>query len=784
MRGIILKTLILFLSVISCISAVSPEKGTIRGAVTDKQGNPVVKAHVMLMSTVIGGVTDNNGTFTLTGVPEGVYSLKIKHISFSEKIISPVIIRSKQIAELGTIVMNLQVLRSPGISVTATRSERGVTDISQAVNLITENAIRERNQKTSAEVLRDEPGVFVQKTSHGGGSAIIRGLSSNQILLLVDGIRMNNSTYRLGNHSYLTMIDYFTLNQIEVVRGPTSVMYGSDALGGTINAITKDVVQGESKSGIGYRVFGRWASADNERTSRVDMSYSGKRIGMLGGVSVKKFGDLRRGVKNSLPELEHSVNGPVQSPSGFDCLDWDYKLISYPSETTKLIFSSQYTKKSNLPRYDKYENDGYYLWLYNPQKRHLSYLRLEKSLNNLYVSSLQVTASMNIQDEGRKKQKKPESSITKEWVGVKTGGFSVQLRSFFNKHFLTYGSEIYHDLINAERYKQDPVTFVSQKDEQARYPDGAVYTSIGAYLQDEVNISGRLKSVTGVRLSRFYTKFSLPASSPITDIFGETISQNFHALTGSEGLIYKMSDGVFLNCNFGQAFRAPNLSDISKLGESKGNTFEIPNPELRPESMTSFDTGVKIEKKNVSAEVSVYYASVNNLIASADAVYGGSSVIERNSILFKVKSKQNTGRAYLCGVESALNYRSDIIDVFSNLTMPYGWNVTLGEPVGGIPPLFGLFGAQINMTGCSIEWFVRFAAKQDKLSSDDMDDPRIPVGGTPGWVTVNLRANYNIPHIGEIMCSIENIFDVNYREHGSGINGPGRNFIISIEIRK
>ncbi len=784
MRGSILKTLFLSLSIISCLGAASPGKGVIKGVVTDKDGNPVVKAHVMLMSTVIGGVTDDNGNFAISNVPEGVYSLKITHISFAEKIVSPVIVRSGQITETGTTVVNLGVLRSPGISVTATRSEREVTDISQAVNLIPENVIRERNEKTSAEVLREEPGVFVQKTSHGGGSAIIRGLSSNQILLLVDGIRMNNSTYRLGNHSYLTMIDYFTLNQIEVVRGPTSVMYGSDALGGTINAITKDIVPGESKNGISYRVFGRWASADNERTSRIDLSYSGKRIGMLGGVSLKKFGDLRRGVINSVPELEHSTNGPIQSPSGFDCFDWDYKLILYSSETTKLIFSSQYTKKSNLPRYDKYENNGYYLWLYNPQKRHLTYIRLEKSLNNPYISSFHATVSLNIQDEGRQKQKKPESSITKEWVGVKTGGFSLQLRSFFEGHLLTYGSEVYHDLINAERFTQDPVTSDTKKDEQARYPDGAVYTSIGVYLQDEVKISTRLKSIAGVRFSSFYTKFSLPPASPVTELYGETISQNFHALTGSEGLIVKLSDGLFLDCNLSQAFRAPNLSDISKLGESKGNTFEIPNPGLKPESMTSFDTGIKIEKKNVSASVSVYYARVDNLIASADAVYGGSSVIERNSVIFKVKSKQNIGKAYLCGAESTFNYRRGKTNIFCNLTLPYGWNITLNEPVGGVPPFFGLAGARIDMHRGAIEGFVRFAAKQDKLSADDMDDPRIPKGGTPGWTTVNLRARYSIPNIGEIMCGIENIFDVNYREHGSGINGPGRNFIVSMEIRK
>jgi len=779
-----LSAFFLFISALFCFASAAPGNGLIQGVVTDGEGNPVVKAHVELISTIIGAVTDKRGEFILKRVPEGVYSLRITHISYTKKVISPVVVRKKSAVKLGIIKLKINVLQSPGISVTATRSTNEITDVSKAVNLIPEIVISERNSKTTAEVLREEPGVFVQKTSHGGGSAIIRGLSSNQILLMVDGIRLNNSTYRLGNHSYLTMIDYFSLEQLEVVRGPASVLYGSDALGGAVNAITKERISGNNKAGFNYRVFGRAATADKERTSRVEMSYISEKIGMVGGLSFKRFGDLRRGTNNSVPELEHSLNGPVQTPSGFDCFDYDYKLITYPSRTTKLTLATQYTKKSNLPRYDKYENSGYFKWLYNPQIRHLTYLKLNKSLNNRYVSSMEITLSLNNQKEGREKQKKPESSITRESVDVKTGGFTLQLRSFIRGHFLTYGSEVYHDLVSSERSRQDPVTLELTKDKQARYPDGATYTSFGAYIQDEFNISRRFKTIAGVRWSMFSTEFSLPESSPVSTIFGKNISQTFKSFTGSAGLVYKLKDDIYLDCNIGQAFRAPNLSDISKLGESKGDVFEIPNPSLEPETMSSIDAGLKIENERISFAASVYYARINNLIASADALYNGESTIEVNSSVFKVKSKQNIGTAYLCGLETAFNYQTGRWDIFSNVTFPYGWNITQHEPVGGVPPLFGLAGVKLLFKKGYAESFIRFALKQDKLCADDLDDPRIPAGGTPGWNTFNFRTVFPFTSYLTAVFELGNIFDVNYREHGSGINGPGRNFILSLEVKR
>jgi outer membrane receptor protein involved in Fe transport len=279
----------------------------------------------------------------------------------------------------------------------------------------------------------------------------------------------------------------------------------------------------------------------------------------------------------------------------------------------------------------------------------------------------------------------------------------------------------------------------------------------------------------------FRTEFTLP-NDPV---FTGPVALDFHSLTGNLGIVHRLLPGLFLDANARQGFRAPNLSDLTKLGESKGQTYEVPNPGLKPEGVFSVDFGVKTGMVRLRAEASVYSAWISDLIASADALYLGSSQIEVNEEIFKVKSKTNTGKAVIRGVELSCSYlivRG--LSVSGTVTGTIGENRTLDEPVGGIPPVFGRIGIRwAPVEPLSTEWYVRFAGRQNRLSSDDKDDPRIPSGGTPGWMTVNGRILWNRKDRVVLEAALENILDENYREHGSGINGPGRNFVFSIQIK-
>jgi len=757
--------------------------GEISGVVVDEEQKPVVNAHVFLNPGNRATTSDLEGRFSFENVAPGRYRCKIDHIGYQVKYLRDLEIQAGAVFNLGSIVLRSRVIGLEGVIITATRNERRLFEVAQPINVVSAAQIRQRNAKTSAEALREESGIFVQKTSHGGGSAIIRGLSSNQVLLLVDGIRLNNSLYRLGNHPYLTTVDNYSLQQIEIVRGPTSVLYGSDALGGTINLITKMPTMQSTDYVFKYRVSGRYASADAEQTLRTEASLNQAQLAWQGGFSWKSFGDLKRGGNSHYPQLEKSTNGIVQTPTAFRAYDFDTKLAYEITPSQLLIGAFQSTRRMEIPRYDKYEGNNFYRWIYHPQNRDLAYLRYENNLQKKYLNSYALTLSLQRQIEGRETQPTSTEPLTREKDTAITPGLNVYLHSKLKSHLLTYGCEFYFDKIASERFTVFPGTGRTEKEMQARYPDGAVYQSFGAFIQDEIFLTARWEVLAGLRFSAFHTEFTLP-DDPQTILNLGKIHQNFQALTGSVSAIYKVTDRFHINTNIGQAFRAPNLSDLSKFGESKGMTFEVPNPELEPEKMMSYDIGLKGDFSRWQMMFSTYYAQITDLLASAEATFNGRKTIGVAPNEYQVKAKQNIGSAYIYGFESAFNWHVyQNLGIHTNFTYTYGQNTTQNEPVGGIPPLFGVFAVQWRDARTYFDGYLRFAGAQRRLSADDLDDPRIPPGGTPRWYTFNGRVGFQLFRSLNVQLAIENILDFNYREHGSGVNGPGRNFIVGCELR-
>lgn len=772
-------TLLIAWSIAVSAGRVLGASGGLKGIVVDTQGIPVPDLHVIVNNTNRGDVTDERGFFLIENLQPGTYTITFNHISFHAKSIADVVIIEGQTLDLNTIILEQRVLNLESVIVTATRTDRSEVEVSQQINVVPHRRILERNVKTSAEALREESGIFIQKTSHGGGSAIIRGLSSNQILILVDGVRLNNSTYRMGNHQYLTTIDNHIVEQLEVVRGPTSVLYGSDALGGTINALTEKPDLTEDRVEVDYRLMSRFATADAEKTASAECMLKAPKMAVQTNFSYKDYGDLRRGANSKDIRLEKSTNGLKQSPTGFTALDFAAKAIFTPSSSQSLIAAYQLSRKKDVPRYDKYENDGYDRWLYQPQKRDLIYLSYENSLHSRLVSSLRATISVHRQEEGRVMQKSASTPLTEELDKVNTWGATVQLNTISGHHLFTYGSEIYMDFVSSRSQTTNTMTQITEEDERGRYPDGSRYHAFGTYFQDEIRLAARTRLIAGFRYSHFGTEFSLVEAAPL-----ETIKQRFQSVTGHLGIIQRIGRGLYLNANVGQAFRAPNLSDFSKLGESKGNVFEVPNPDLVPEKMINIDGGLKWKRNRCQGNISAYYGRIGDLLASADDTYNGSPTIERNGQTYKIKSKQNIGSATICGIEFSFDYTVfRDFTLFGNISSPYGHNTTLDEPVGKMPPTFGMAGMRWRSGITFAQLHVRFAGAQKRLSSDDLDDPRIPEGGTPGWVTLNIRGGFNIWNLGVLRLALENILDLNYREHASGVNGPGRNFIVSVELR-
>ncbi|MGD9487302.1 MAG: TonB-dependent receptor [Calditrichaceae bacterium] len=755
----------------------------VTGVIIDSENAPVQNAYIKILESEKTAISDKEGKFTFDALNPGKYDLKISHIGYKIKIIKNILVNENSSISLDPIQLTEQLFETDAAVITATRTRQESYELSTAVNSVSALKILERNSKTTAEALREENGIFVQKTNHGGGSAIIRGFGSNQILILVDGIRLNNSTYRLGNHQYLTTVDNQNLERIEVVRGPSSVLYGSDALGGTINLLTKEPGFTDNDKSLNYLLTGRYASADDERLLRGGISYRNKRIAFSGGFTLKDYNDLRRGKNSSHTELENSTNGLLQSPSGFKAQDIDAKLIFSPSPAGRFILSYQVSNQDDVPRYDKYENDDYSKWLYEPQRRSLIYLLHENKPHGKYINEIKTTVSFQKQEEGRKTQKDGSTFLTIETDDVETLGLNLQINSAQSRHLLTAGTDMYHDYVNSRRSVFDEVNGISEEDQTGRYPDGAIYNSYGLFVQDEITVSKRFSATFGLRYNLALTNFLMIRDSS-EQTGSNRFSQDFHSVTGSFGGVYRLTDFINVTAHAGQAFRAPNLSDLSKLGESKGNTYEVPNPDLDAEKIWSYDLGLRIHTERLVAGLDAYYSDITDLIASADANYNGMPYIVKNDIEYKVKSKQNIGKAKILGIEANGEFfLAHNLNLRGNITATRGQNKSLDEPVGGIPPVFGLLGLKWTNENRYADFYFRFAGTQNRLSSDDKDDPRIPARGTPGWKTYNLRVGLTYSKKYEIRLALENITDVNYREHGSGINGPGRNLIAGFTVR-
>lgn len=757
------------------------DTGQVTGRVVDPEGDPVAEAVVTIHGSNRSAISDRSGRFTIRDVPAGIRELRVRRLGFREARVEGIRVPAVGDIDVGSVHLRYRPLVIPGSVVTATRTDRLIEDVSSPVNVVEAEDLRERESKSSAEALREETGLFVQKTEHGGGSAIIRGLGSSQILLLVDGIRLNNSTFRLGSHPYLTTVDNQLVRRIEVIRGPTSVMHGSDALGGTVNLITRGALDGDPSPGLEYRLFGRAATADGERTGRGEISLRGERIGLRTGATVKRFDDLRRGGRSDDPEIERSTDGLVQRPSGFDAHDLDARVDWAADSEHVVTVAWQRSRRNEVPRYDKYEIDNFHRWVYEPQDRDLIYFRGETPTGIPGFATARILLSWQRMVEGRQIQAEANGELTRELDEVRTGGLTLQIENPVGTHRITGGFDLYLDDVRSRRSTEDPRSGAVTLDSRGRFPDGAEYNSLGFFLEDEWSPRGPWSFTAGLRYSMSRARFEAPIGlDDRDDTF--RVDQGFQAITGSAGAVCRIDDRVHLIANVGQAFRAPNLSDIGKLGESKGETYEVPNAELEPERMVSGDGGLRVLLGPVRAEATVYVSQITDLLASVETSWNGSTTIVQGGDTLKVKTKENIGNALIRGLEASIDFSlARSVSLSANVTATHGENTTIGEPVGGIPPTFGRVGLRWQGESAFADLFVRFAGRQARLSTDDLDDPRIPEIGTPGWSTWNIRAGMPLGGAIDFQISVENLLDSNYREHGSGINGPGRNFVVSVE---
>ncbi len=622
---------------------------------------------------------------------------------------------------------------------------------SAAIRILDYKPVQEHQLRTSAEALTLTPGVFVQKTNHGGGSPFIRGLTGNQTLLLMDGIRLSNSTMRYGPNQYFNTIDIFSLDRMEVLRGSGSVQYGSDALGGTIHAFSHEINTAE-EADWGGSLLTRIAIPDMEQSLHSDINFSGSFAAMRAGITWRNFGDIIGG----------DTTGR-QAPTGYDEFDHDFKgkVLLSPRSSFTILYQS--VNQRNVPVYHKIALENYAINKTDPQKRKLGYLKFNHDFNTGILKSAVLAASYQETREGRESRKNGSDILRNEYDKVRSLGFSTEaIVSDDDLWSGTMGFEVYSDLVNSNRTDTDLLTDAVTV-MRGLYPDGSTMTSLALFTIHSLEML-KWNITAGARVNSFI----ITVDDQELGMTRLTPS----ALVGNLAVMRKLETGSNLFISLNTGFRAPNIDDLGTLGIVDFR-YETPNFGLKPESSFQYEAGYKFIGQKLRGDLFVYRNELYNLITRKRI---GDETIEG----YPLYKKENSERAYIQGIETAWDYNLNrSVTMSGNITYTYGWNITKDEPVRRIPPLFGrmAFDYSCNQLRFGLEWLA--AARQDRLAQGDKDDNRIPEGGTPGWSIFNMNTGYTWKFITANL-SFNNLLNKDYRYHGSGVNGYGRSLFITL----
>lgn len=667
------------------------------------------------------------------------------------------------------------------IIVTASRRREPAFSAPFATNIQDAGTLQvDRQVRSVPEALRELPGIMVQKTGHGQGSPFIRGFTGLRTLFLIDGIRLNNSTFREGPNQYWNTVDPLGVQRLEVVKGPSSVMYGSDAVGGAVHAISRSA---EDLDGVGWRgrAMVRGAAAESSLVFRPELALQDGDFGFLVGASFKQFGDLRAG--------EGTGNQPK---TGYDETDADLKLTYDLDANRRVIAAVQHVDQQDAWRVHRtiYGKSWHGTTVGNElrraldQRRNLAYLQYQaEDLATLRGGSLRMSLSHHRQEE-RQDRVRSDGRRDVQGTDVGTLGAWVQADVPANRGNWSAGAELYVDDVDSFRDDYNADGSFRGSAIQGPVADDATYTMADAFLQRTVLVGEGTEVTAGLR----YTVSRANADKVEDPVTGERISihDRWNQLTGSIRYSSPIGSGGHARIFGGisQGFRAPNLSDLTRFDTARSGEIETPVSGLDPEKFVSYEIGAKFVEDRWSGQFSFYYTTIREMIIRTPT---GVVIDGDNEI-----TKENSGDGFVAGIEAQARYRlSPRWQLFGNVawmdgevdTYPDSSPVRAREPLDRLMPARAYLGTRWQPISASLwlEALVCVADEQDKLSTRDQSDTdRIPPGGTPGYGFVTLRGSWKVSDAVTASFAAENLFDKNYRIHGSGLNEPGRNIVLSL----
>ncbi|MBM3404544.1 MAG: TonB-dependent receptor [Bacteroidetes bacterium] len=755
--------------------------------------------------------TDANGRADISIFKDGDM-LVFSHVAFQTTQLS-----KSSILQAGSkVYMTENIIKLDEVVFTANKVEEKKSDLPYKMEVIQQKTIRFNNPQTSAAMLEQTGEVFVQQSQMGGGSPVLRGLEANKVLLVIDGIRMNNAIYRAGHLQNAITVDPNMLASTEVLFGPGSTLYGSDALGGVINFSTIDPqLSGNGKMKVKGNVFGRYGSANQEKTGGITLNLGLKKWAFLGNFSYSDFGDLREGkVRNPFYGdwgkclfYTERINGKdsmmvndkpeIQKRSGYSQYNGLLKVLFVPGSKSRYTLNLQYSNSSDIPRYDRLtEMVGdtilkYAEWYYGPQKRLLASLKAEYKFNAILFDQASFIAGYQKLNEDRINRRFGKSSRKFNLEEVDVISFNADFdKKLFPKDQLRYGLEFFYNQVGSTAHQENIKTGKVTEDVATRYPDAkADMMNLSAYLSNRWNINKVLNFSQGLRFT--YTTLNAAWSDTMMNLmkfpFNKEVSRKNTALNGYLSLVATPGHEWKFSLIGSSGFRAPNIDDVGKVNDSNSQDqlIIVPNPEVKPEYAYNLELSVgKTILGAVRLEGSVYYTWLTNAIVLAPYKYNGQDSIMFDGVMCQVQANTNTGKAYIYGFQASLLAQvTKAFSIVSNLTYTVGRDTENDAPLDHIPPFFGMTSFRMEIKKFRGDFYVMYNGwkriGQYSPSGED-NQTYATIHGMPSWYTLNLKASYQIIRNINIEAGIENILDEHYRKFASGISSPGRNVFVAL----
>lgn len=664
--------------------------------------------------------------------------------------------------------------------------------------------------QTAADLLGISGKVYIQKSQQGGGSPMIRGFATNRLLYIVDGVRMNNAIFRGGNIQNVINLDPFAIENTEVLFGPGSVIYGSDAIGGVMNFSTLTPTFSNGKEPfVSGKAVTRFSSANKEKTGHLDVNLGWEKWALVSSISYWNYDHLRQGSNgpedylkpyfveriNGVDEVIRQDDPLLQIPSAYDQLNLLQKVRFKPGEDWNLEYGFHFSETSPYGRYDRHNRvrNGtarYAEWDYGPQSWRMHHLEVVNTRKNIAADQFTLRLAQQTFGESRIDRTLNRNERTTQTEAVAAWSFNLDLKKAVGKkHQLYYGLEYVLNEVASEGLLTDINTNTSVTG-PARYPQ-ADWTSLGAYLTDEYLLNDKWSLQSGLRYSHFFLDANF--STDFYPLPFTTASISKGALSGSLGGTFRPSESWVIRANFGTAFRAPNVDDVGKVFDSEPGAVTIPNPKLGAEYAYNLDFGLaKVLGERAKLELSAYYTTLENALVRRNFQLNGQDSIIYDGELSQVQAIQNAAVARVYGVQAGLELK-----LAAGFRFSTDLNYQQGEeelddgttsPSRHAAPLFGTsrfhyragkLNLELNTVYQGERSFADLAPEEqgkDEIYAKDENGNNY----APAWYTLNLKAKMDLTKKLSVGAGLENLTDQRYRPYSSGISGPGRNFILSL----